>query len=407
MAALFRTLYWYSAKYDCFIGAAHIKGIENGAADAVSRADFQRFFSIRPSAELSPSPIPSVLNSTFLSEMSSSQAGRDCRQVDSQFSSPEDSQSLQHSIQEIFQDDDLVGNAHIPGFPRGTPEELVDLCGGANGRGDGIQFGSIVCGRGPTFHRGEIGGGGEKDLVRSPLWIPTDKQTTDSAEAPHYDRYSQKDPSDLQPRDQRYGSLGGDHSGGVRPASAGRTGAQQADRFLGMVPPHNGVNYCDIEFGFGDDSPQDYQDRSGGQRKIPGHPPLCLPRGFPAVPCLLAPPDNGFPEGGSSRFPCFPLRGETYPSGARGDETERMDKFDWNEPTGGQWPFSEERGGDFRADGRPVGGRSDEARKVEIQHIPAISGTAECGNGQPERFSRPGRINYRERTFYRGQRQNG
>ncbi|MCP3665303.1 MAG: hypothetical protein GY696_22865, partial [Gammaproteobacteria bacterium] len=40
MAALFRTLYWYAAKFDCFIGAAHIKGIENGAADAVSRADF-------------------------------------------------------------------------------------------------------------------------------------------------------------------------------------------------------------------------------------------------------------------------------------------------------------------------------------------------------------------------------
>ncbi len=283
MAALFRTLYWYSAKYDCFIGAAHIKGVENGAADAVSRAEFQRYFSIRSSAELSPSPIPSVLNSTFLSELSSSQAGKDCRQADSQFSSPEDSQSLQHSIQAIFKNDDLVGNAYVPGFPQGTPEELVDLRCGANGRGNGIQFGGIVCGRGPAFHRGETGAGGENDFVRSPLWIPTDKQTTDSAEALHYDRYSQEDPCDLQPRDQRYGSLGGDYSGSVRPVSAGRTGAQQADRFLGMVPPHNGVNYCDVEFGFGNDSPQDYQDGSGGQRKTPGYPPLCLHGEFPCA----------------------------------------------------------------------------------------------------------------------------
>ncbi len=98
MAALFRTLYWYAAKYDCFIGAAHIKGIENGAADTVSRADFQRFISIRPSADLTPSSIPSVLNSAFLSELSSSQAGRDGRQIGPGFFWPEDAQSRQYGI---------------------------------------------------------------------------------------------------------------------------------------------------------------------------------------------------------------------------------------------------------------------------------------------------------------------
>ncbi|MCP3666240.1 MAG: hypothetical protein GY696_27700, partial [Gammaproteobacteria bacterium] len=127
--------------------------------------------------------------------------------------------------------------------------------------------------------------------------------------------------------------------------------------------------YCDVEFGFSNDSSQNYQDRSEGQRKIPGHPPLCLPLELSAVPCLLAPPDNGFPEGCPSRFPCFPLRGETYPSGARGDETERMDTFDWNESPGCQWTFPEARGRDLCSDGGPVRGRSDEAWKVENQHV--------------------------------------
>ncbi len=55
-----------------------------------------------------------------------------------------------------------------------------------------------------------------------------------------------------EPGDQRYGSLGGVHSGSVR---SERAGAQQVDRFLGMAPPNNGVNYCGIDFGFSDELP--------------------------------------------------------------------------------------------------------------------------------------------------------
>ncbi len=129
-------------------------------------------FSIRPSAELSPSSIPSVLNSAFLSELSSSQAGRDCRQTDPQFSSPEASQSLQRSIQEIFEDGDAEGKANIPGIPRESPEDVVDA----------ICFGGNVCGRGVSFHQGR---------------------------------------QMMEPGDQRYGSLGGVHSGSVWPERAG------------------------------------------------------------------------------------------------------------------------------------------------------------------------------------------
>ncbi len=74
-------------------------------------------------------------------------------------------------------------------------------------------------------------------------------------------------PTDMQmtePGDQRYRSLGGVYSGRVQPV---RTGAQQADEFLRMALPDNGVNYYDIDFGFSDE--------------------------LPAVPSLFAPPDNG------------------------------------------------------------------------------------------------------------------
>ncbi len=320
MAALFRTLFWYSAKFDCFIGAAHIKGIENGAADAVSRADFQRFFSIRPSAELSPSSIPSVLNSAFLSELSSSQAGRDCRQTGSHFSSPEDSQFLQQSICRIFEDDDVVRKANIPNIPWESPEDLVD----------GIRFGSTVCGRGAAFHRGG----------------PT---------AEH--------------GDQGYGSLGGVHSGSVRPGSSG---AQQVDVFLGMAPPDNGVNYCDIDFGFRDE--------------------------LPTRSSLFVLPDIGDSEGSPAGFGCKPVILTGAPPVP---EPGGMDLFDQNEFWENQWSDPEERGRVPCTGSRPARGRSDEPRKGDDLPPVAISSITGCGDGQVEWPTRPGRTNYRERTFYR------
>ncbi len=131
------------------------------------------------------------------------------------------------------------------------------------------------------------------------------------------------------------------------------------------------VNYCDIDFGFSDE--------------------------LPAGSCLFVPPDIGVSGGCPAGSPVT-LRGAPPVP-----EPGRMDLLDGNESLGNQWSDS----ADAPPPSRRLGGRRDEAWKVEIQHVPAISGTAECGNGQLERFSRPGRINYRERTFYRGQRQNG
>ncbi len=129
---------------------------------------------------------------------------------------------------------------------------------------------------------------------------------------------------------------GGD-GGSVRSVSTGRNGTQKDDRFFGMVQPLNGVNYCDIDFGFSDDPSQDYQDRSGGQRMTPSHPTLCLPGELSAMPSVSAPPDNGFSEGCPARISCFlSFRGKPIHPGARGDETERMDSLDWNESSGNQ-----------------------------------------------------------------------
>ena len=116
MAALFRLLYWYCARYDCFVGAAHIPGVENSEADAISRAEFSRFFQLQPYASPYPSPIPTTLMTQFFSELGSSQAGRNCLEPESR------QQKL---------DGQQASSVHR------RPPQL----------GTGLRFGEIVCGR--------------------------------------------------------------------------------------------------------------------------------------------------------------------------------------------------------------------------------------------------------------------
>ncbi|MCP4993633.1 MAG: hypothetical protein GY934_07595, partial [Gammaproteobacteria bacterium] len=135
-----------------------------------------------------------------------------------------------------------------------------------------------------------------------------------------------------------------------------RASGQQGDEFLGMAPPNNGVNYCDIDFGVSDELP------AGSSWFVP-----------PAI--------------GVSAPPVF--------------ESGRMDSFGWNESLGNQGTFSEEVGClPPSADGRPARGRSEEFRKVHDQPLKATLSITGRGDGQAEWPIRPGRINYRERTFY-------
>ncbi|MCP4993142.1 MAG: hypothetical protein GY934_05060, partial [Gammaproteobacteria bacterium] len=147
---------------------------------------------------------------------------------------------------------DAFGKADTPSIPWESPEDFV-------------QFGGNVCGRGPAFFRAD----GQMTE------IPSDKQRTDAS-------------------DQGDGSGGGVYSGSVL---FGRTGAQQADGFLGMAPPDNGVNYCDIDFGFCED--------------------------LPAVSSLFGLPDNGVSGGCSAGLPVT-LRGAPLVPGPG-----RMESFDW------------------------------------------------------------------------------
>ncbi|MCP3668180.1 MAG: hypothetical protein GY696_37785 [Gammaproteobacteria bacterium] len=204
------------------------------------------------------------------------------------------------------------------------------------------------------------------------------------------------------PGDQRYGSLGGIYSGSVQPE---RAGAQQVDGFLGMAPPDNGVNYCDIDFGFIDDLPAGSSLLVPPDFGVPGGCPassLVTLRGAPSVPDLF----NGVNYGDID----FGVSGELPSGSSLVSESGRMDSFGWNESLGNQGTFSEVRGrvwnnssgtGMDSVDWNEPSGNQwtfpDESRRD--LHADGREGD--------ERFIRPGRINYRERTFYGRHGHNG
>ena len=61
MAHLLRCLFFLEARHELAITAVHIPGVENGAADSVSRNKLKQFFSLNPQAACHPTPVPSSL----------------------------------------------------------------------------------------------------------------------------------------------------------------------------------------------------------------------------------------------------------------------------------------------------------------------------------------------------------
>ena len=55
---LMRCLAFLVAKFDLFLFASHLRGVENSLADALSRNNCQKFFASFPQADPVPSPIP-------------------------------------------------------------------------------------------------------------------------------------------------------------------------------------------------------------------------------------------------------------------------------------------------------------------------------------------------------------
>ena len=63
--ALLRRLTWITVNKNFILRAAHIPGYKNATADALSRFSFQRFRSLAPGADLSPTPVPPFSEMTF------------------------------------------------------------------------------------------------------------------------------------------------------------------------------------------------------------------------------------------------------------------------------------------------------------------------------------------------------
>ena len=61
MAHMLRCLFFLEAKYDILLTARHVPGVENGAADAISRNRLEVFFDLTPQAQRRACPVPQDL----------------------------------------------------------------------------------------------------------------------------------------------------------------------------------------------------------------------------------------------------------------------------------------------------------------------------------------------------------
>ena len=61
--ALVRALFFTAATHNFTVILQHIKGTNNGIADALSHSHFYRFHSLAPGANTDPTPIPAIVTS--------------------------------------------------------------------------------------------------------------------------------------------------------------------------------------------------------------------------------------------------------------------------------------------------------------------------------------------------------
>ena len=58
LAHMLRCLFFLEAKFDVLLTASHVPGVENGAADSISRNNLHLFFNLLPQAHREPDPVP-------------------------------------------------------------------------------------------------------------------------------------------------------------------------------------------------------------------------------------------------------------------------------------------------------------------------------------------------------------
>ena len=61
LTLMLRCLFFLEAKFDCSLSAMHVLGIQNEAADSISRNNLNKFFHLNPQAQPQPSQIPADL----------------------------------------------------------------------------------------------------------------------------------------------------------------------------------------------------------------------------------------------------------------------------------------------------------------------------------------------------------
>ena len=61
MAHMLRCLFFLEARFQLTLTAAHVPGVDNGAADAISRNRLELFFDLIPQAQRSACPVPEEL----------------------------------------------------------------------------------------------------------------------------------------------------------------------------------------------------------------------------------------------------------------------------------------------------------------------------------------------------------
>ena len=61
LAHMLRCLFFLEARFDLSLTARHVPGVENGAADSISRNNLHRFFVLLPQAHREPCPVPREL----------------------------------------------------------------------------------------------------------------------------------------------------------------------------------------------------------------------------------------------------------------------------------------------------------------------------------------------------------
>ncbi|MCP3663141.1 MAG: hypothetical protein GY696_11705 [Gammaproteobacteria bacterium] len=405
MAALFRLLYKYCAKFDCLIGAVHVPGIENSEADAISRAEIGRFFSLVPQASPLPTPIPGTFVCEFFSELRGSEAGRIGPTPDRSILDIRDSQNLQNS------------NETVPPNDGRSEHSTTDLALRSQGLSSDIHC--------PTPLREDGALNSEHMHEWSSTSFPVDtagtrksetgdisvtrkhenNENTTQTEDSYYDGFAGKASRGGRATAQRERNLGGDGGWSIRTSPAGRTGSCPPDRVLPAETSNTGRLGFPIEFGFF--AAEDDEDGSSGKVAPPDSSALCLSK--ESVPRLFG---QKYPTNpGDNQDGTLLHAGRNAALQGYGDsETQRMDVDSGLRCNTSFGSFIATRRGDVRADGGLVGSGTDEVGALEVKCLSSVpSPTREVITGDKSQ-TRPGRINYRRlngscESVNQGQRQ--